>query len=58
MKCFNYINRIHDKSINDIYEWNLPHGILNLYKHTKNIIICHYPILHQCMNTRRGRANI
>ena len=29
MKILNDMNYIHDNKVNDIYEWNLLHGILN-----------------------------
>ena len=35
MKSLNYINHIYDKDLNNIAEFNLLHGILNFYKHTK-----------------------
>ena len=35
MNIFNDINIVHDNEVNNIYEWNLLHGILNHSKCTK-----------------------
>ena len=56
MNIFNIMNRIHDNKVNNISEFNLLHYIINPSKHTKNTNINYYPILHGCMNTRRGKA--
>ena len=46
---------IHYNKLNNIAVINLLHDILNPPKCTKN---CHYyPILHGCMNTRKGKVN-
>ena len=49
------MNCINDNEVNNIYECNLIHGILNSSKSTKNINNHYYPILHVCMNTRRDK---
>ena len=49
---------IHDNIVNNIAECNLLHGKLNHYKRTKDINSYYYPILHGCMNTRRGKAKL
>ena len=43
---------IHENDINDISECNLIYDILNISKCKK---YHYYPILHGCMNARRGR---
>ena len=53
---FRDINSLHDNEVNEIHEFNLLHGILNLSKLTKYINSHYYPILDGCMSTRRGRA--
>ena len=35
MNSFNYMNNIHNNDVNNIYEFNLIHDILNPYKRTK-----------------------
>ena len=52
MKSFNSKNFIYDKQLNNIFECNLLNGILNPYKHTKNINSQYSPILHGCVNKR------
>ena len=47
---------IHDKEVNNIAEFNLLHDITNPTKRAKNINSYYYPILHECLNTRKGRA--
>ena len=49
------MNRIHDNEVNNITEFNLLHDIINNSKHNKNINSHYSPILHRCMNTRKGR---
>ena len=44
------------KEVNKIPEYNLLHNIINPPKRAKNINIHYDPILHRCMNTRKGRA--
>ena len=56
MKRLNDMKYMNDNKVNIISEYNLLSDILNTFKWTKNIIIHYYPILHGCMNTRRGRA--
>ena len=46
----------YDKEVNKISECNLLHDIINIPKHTKNLISHYYYILYVCMNTRHGRA--
>ena len=56
MKSLNYINSIHDNKIDNISERNVLHGKTNYSKCTKYINIHYSPILHGCMNKRRGGA--
>ena len=49
---------IHDKKVNKIAECNLIHDIINPPKRAKNLNINYSPILHGCINTRKGRAKI
>ena len=58
MKILNGINHIDDKKVDHTAEWNLPHGILNYYKRTKNINSHYSPIIHGCMNTHRGISRV
>ena len=48
--------RIHDKEVNKISEYNLPHNIINPLKRAKTVNNHYSPILHGCMNTIKGRA--
>ena len=50
------MNHIHDNVINNIAGLNLPHGILNLSKRTKDVNYDYFPIIHGCMSTCRGRV--
>ena len=52
------MNIIHDDKVNNISRWKLLYGILNYFKSTKNINVHYSPILHGCMDTRRGKANL
>ena len=45
---------IHDNEVKNISECNLLHNIINPHKRAKNINIHYSPILHGCMNTRKG----
>ena len=56
MNSLDDINLIHVKNLNNIDELNLLNDTLNICKLTKNIYIHYPPILHGCMNARRGRA--
>ena len=47
---------IHDNEVNNISECNLLHDIINPPKRDKNLNSHYSPILHGCMNTRKGRA--
>ena len=47
---------IHDNEVNHISECNLPHDIINPPKRAKNINTHYSPILHGCINIRKGRA--
>ena len=50
------MTRIHNKEVKNIAEFNLLHNIINPPKRAK-ILNRHYsPILHICMNTRKGKA--
>ena len=51
----NNMTRIHDNKVNKITECNLLHDIINTPKRTKNVNSHYSPILHGCMNTRKGR---
>ena len=51
----NDMSNIHDNDVKNKSECNLLHDILNTSKRTKNKS-CYSPILHGCMNTRRGRG--
>ena len=55
MNILNDMNFAYDNKVNNIYEWNLLHNIINPYKCTKYINIYHSPILCGCVNTRGGR---
>ena len=48
---------IHDNEVKKIAEFNLLHDIINPPKRAKKINSHYYPIIHVCMNTRKGRAN-
>ena len=50
------MNHTNDNEVNNIAEFNLLHDILNPSKHTKNKKNHYYPILHVCINTRRGEV--
>ena len=50
------MNHIHDNKVNYLSEFNLLYYILNTSKHTKNINSHRSPILHVCMNTRKGKV--
>ena len=45
---------IHDDEVNNISECNLLHDIINPPKRAKNINSHYSPILHGCMNIRKG----
>ena len=47
------MNRILDKDVNNIYECNLLHGILNSSKRTKNVNSHYYPILHGLIHNQQ-----
>ena len=47
---------IHDNKANKVAKYNLLHDIINLSKHTKNLNDHYSPIIHVCMNTRKGNA--
>ena len=46
---------IHENEVNKISECNLLHDILNTSKRTKIFNIHYSPILHVCMDKRKGR---
>ena len=50
------MNCIHYNEVNNIYECNLLHDILNPSKRNKNVNSHHSPILYGCINTRKGKA--
>ena len=49
------MTRVHNNEVKNIAECNLLHDIINPPKRTKNINSRYSPILHGCMNTRRGK---
>ena len=50
------MNFILETEVNKVGECNLIHDIINPSKRTKISNIHKYPILHECMNTRKRRA--
>ena len=56
IKILNSMNNINDNKVNNVFECNLPHDMLNTYKHTTNINSHYSPILHVCMDTRNIKA--
>ena len=52
----NYMIHIHYKEVNNTAKRNLLHDIINPPKLSKSMNNHYYPILHVCMNTRKGRA--
>ena len=46
----------HENKVTKISEFNLLHGIINPPKRAKNLNFHYSPILHRCMNTRKGKA--
>ena len=57
MKSLNIMIFIHIMEVNNIYECNLIHDILNPSKYAKYINIHYSPILLICKNTREGKAS-
>ena len=49
------MTRIHHNEVKNISECNLLHNIINPPKRAKKLNIHYYPILHGCMNTRKGK---
>ena len=49
------MTRTHDEEVNIISECNLLHDIINPLKRAKNLNSNYSPILHGCMNTRKGK---
>ena len=47
---------IRNNEVNNIPEFNLLHDIINSPKHAEYLNIHYSPIIHGCMNTRRGKA--
>ena len=45
-----------DNKVNDISECNLLHDKINPPKGTKILTGHYYPILHGCINTRKGKS--
>ena len=58
MKRLNDINIMHYNKVINIAEYNLLHDIINDSKFIININSHNLFILHVCMNTRRGKANL
>ena len=50
------MTRIHNNKVKNITECNLLHDIINPPKRAKNLNINFYPIIHGCMNNRKGKA--
>ena len=50
------MTRIQNDEVKNICECNVIHDIVNLPKRAKNLDSHYSPILHRCMNTRRGKA--
>ena len=50
------MTRIHDDKVNNISKCNLLYDILNPPKCTKKLNNHYYPIIHECMNTRKGKT--
>ena len=48
--------RMHNNEVNNIAECNLLHDIINPTKRVKYINSHYSPILHVCMNIRKGKA--
>ena len=46
---------IHGKKVKNTAERNLLHKIINSTKRAKNINSHYFPILHGCINIRKGR---
>ena len=49
--------RINNNEVKNIAECNLLYDIINPPKRAKKLNSRYSPILHGCMNTRKGRAN-
>ena len=50
------MTRIHNNEVNNTSECNSLHEIINPPKCAKNLNSHYSPILHVCMNTRKGKA--
>ena len=50
------MNSINDNGVNKISEYDLIYDTINPSKQNKHLNIHYYPILHEFMNTRKGRA--
>ena len=50
------IKRLHDNKVKNRAEQNLLHDTISSHKRTKHIKINYFPILHECMNSCRGKA--
>ena len=48
--------RMHNHEVKNIAECNLLHNIINTTKRAKYLNSQYFPILHGCMNTRKGKA--
>ena len=49
---------IYNNEVNNIYGCNLLHDIINPPKRAKNVNNHYSPILHRCMNNRKGKARL
>ena len=50
------MTRLDNNEVKNISEFNLLHDIINPPRRAKNLNIQYSPIIHGCMNTRKGRA--
>ena len=50
------MTRRHNNEVNNIAQCNLLHNMINSPKRAKNLNSRYSPILHGCMNTRKGKA--
>ena len=48
--------RINNNEVKNIYECNLLHDMINPPKLAKSLNSHYSPILHRCMNTRKGKS--
>ena len=56
IEIHNVITSINDNKLNNIAEFNLLHDLINPPKRTTFLNRYYSPILHGCMNTRKGKS--